>query len=196
MPADQTAISLRPGGGGGNRGPRFLGPRFETSSSSSSSSGAASASDNHQLLRAHGGGSSSFSLKFGDARFESRERVRYTRDQLLQLREVVAVPEDILKVKREIDAELFGEVQNWSRAEANPPTQPQSRYSEPDNRDWRSRSTQSPAPAEERSWESIRDREFSGRLDSRGQNANRQDQLSSQVARAEISSNQGVSMLH
>lgn len=191
MPADQTAISLRPGGGGGNRGPRFLGPRFETSSSSSSSSGAASASDNHQLLRPHGGVSSSFSLKFGDARFESRERIRYTRDQLLQLREVAAVPEDIMKVKREIDAELFGEEQNWSRAEANPPTQPQSRYSEPDNRDWRSRSTQSPAPAEERSWESIRDREFSGRFDSRGQNANRQDQFSSQVARAEISSNQG-----
>jgi len=28
-------------------------------------------------------------LQFGDARFESRERVRYTRDQLLQLREVI-----------------------------------------------------------------------------------------------------------
>jgi len=35
------------------------------------------------------------------------------------LKKVAAVPEDILKVKREIDAELFGEAQNWSRAEVN-----------------------------------------------------------------------------
>lgn len=181
MPADQTVISLRPGGGGGNRGPRFLGPRFDSSSSSSSSSlSAGAASDN---LRPHGGAS----VKFGDARFESRERVCYTRDQLLQLREVAVVPEDILIVKREIDSELLGEEQSWSRTEVNPPSQPQGRYSEPDTRDWRSRSTQAPAPAEERSWESIRDREFVNR----GPDSNRQDLLNSQFGRAQISSSQG-----
>lgn len=189
MPADQTVISLRPGGGGGgggNRGSRFLGPRFDSSSSSSSAS-------ENQLLRPHGGAASSLSLKFGDARFESRERVRFTRDQLLQLREVLSVPEDILKVKQEIDAELHGEEQNWSRAEPTPPTQqPQARYSEPDNRDWRSRTAPISTPAtEERSWESIRDREFTGRFDSRNQDGNRSDQVNSQYSRAQNSSNQG-----
>lgn len=70
MPVDQTVISLRPGGGGGggaNRGPRFLGPRFD-SLSSTSSSNSATASENH-LLRPHGAAASSLSLKFGDARF-------------------------------------------------------------------------------------------------------------------------------
>lgn len=56
MPADQTLISLRPGGGGGAyRGARFLGPRFDSSSST--------ASDDNQLLRPHGGAPSSLSLK-------------------------------------------------------------------------------------------------------------------------------------
>lgn len=32
---------------------------------------------------------------------------------------VVVVPEDILIAKREIDSELLGEEQSWSRAEAN-----------------------------------------------------------------------------
>lgn len=180
MPADQTVISLRPGGGGGNRGSRFVGPRFDSSTSSSSS---ALSSDNH-LIRSHGAGSS-LSLKFGDARFDNRERIRFTRDQLLQLREVVVVPEDILIAKREIDSELLGEEQSWSRAEANPPSQPQARYSEPDTRDWRTRTTPVAAPAEERSWESIKDREFVNK----GQDSNRTDQFGS--ARGQNSSSQG-----
>ncbi|KAJ8421583.1 hypothetical protein Cgig2_013878 [Carnegiea gigantea] len=183
MPADQTVISLRPGGGGGNRGPRFVGSRFDSSS-------AASAAADNQLNRSHGG-APSLSLKFGDARFESCEHVHYTRDQLLQLREVLDIPEDILKIKEEIEVEIHGEQQNWNRAAANPLSQPQGRYSEPDNRDWRSRSAQISSPAEDKSWDSIRDREFAGRFDSRGQEPNRQDQISSQFARAQISSNQG-----
>jgi translation initiation factor 4G len=108
--------------------------------------------------------------------------MRYTRDQLLHLREtVVEVPEQFLEIKREIEADLFGEEQNWSRGETNPPSQTQTRYSETDNRDWRSRTAQGPPPAgEERSWESLRDRE-SGRQPE-----------GSQVNRAQISSNQGV----
>ncbi|KAL4566036.1 hypothetical protein LXL04_030145 [Taraxacum kok-saghyz] len=54
-----------------------------------------------------------------DSRFELRERVRYTRDQLLQLREVVDIPEEILKVKQEVDTEFFGEAQNWTKTEGN-----------------------------------------------------------------------------
>ncbi|KAF7838128.1 eukaryotic translation initiation factor [Senna tora] len=170
---DQTVLSLRPGGGrGGGSGSRLFGPRFDSSSSTSSSPAFGSFSADLPHLRPHGGAPQSFSIKAGDSRFEGRERVRYTRDQLLQLREAVEIPDDILKIKQEIEAELFGEDQSWSRAESNPPPQFQNRYSEPDNRDWRGRSGQLP-PSEERSWENIREnREFGNRYDSRQQDLN------------------------
>ncbi|OVA11030.1 MIF4G-like [Macleaya cordata] len=196
MQADQTVLSLRPGGGG-NRGSRLLAPRFESAFGSSGGSGGSSISSSSdlQLLRPHGGVAFSTSLKTGDSRFEGRERVRYTRDQLLQLREVSSVPEAIVKIKQEIEAEFFSEDQNWGRGEANVQPQTQSRYSEPDNRDWRGRSAQLPASGEER-WDAPRDnKDFPGRSESRQQEANqfnRQDQLNSQFSRAQISSNQGV----
>ncbi|KAE8665333.1 Eukaryotic translation initiation factor isoform 4G-1 [Hibiscus syriacus] len=177
---DQTVLSLRPGGG---RGSRLLG---SSSSSSSSSLSFGSISSDLPLFRPHGGATPSFSIKAGDSRFEGRERVRYTRDQLLHLREAVEVSDEILKIKREIEVELFGEDQNWSRGESNPPNQIQTRYSEPDNRDWRNRSAQFPSTGEERSWESLRDRELGNRYES-----NLQDQLNSQFSRAQVSSNQG-----
>ncbi|XP_028760877.1 eukaryotic translation initiation factor [Neltuma alba] len=187
---DQTVISLRPGGGrggGGGGGSRLFGPRYESSSSTSSTVPTfGSFSSDLSLLRPHGGASSSFSIKAGDSRFEGRERVRYTRDQLLQLREAVEVPDDIIKIKQDIEAELFGEDQSWVRPESNPPNQFQNRYSEPDNRDWRGRSGQISA-AEERSWDNIREnREFGNRYDSRQPDAsqvNRQDQQSLQFAK-------------
>ncbi|KAI3837717.1 hypothetical protein MKX03_001807 [Papaver bracteatum] len=175
--ADQTVLSLRPGGGG-NRGSRFSAPRFESAAFGTSGGGSGSGSSSADL-RPHGFSSS---LKPG-ARFDGRERVRYTRDQLLQLREVVNVPEGILKIKQELDAE-FGEDQTWGRGDANanananvqPPTQ--SRYSEPDNRDWHRRSPQLPAPG---------DAPHSGRPDLRPQENlfNRQDQSNSQSSRAQ-----------
>ena len=63
MQADQTVLSLRPGGGGGggggaNRGNRFLGPRFDSSSSSPFGS-----SSDLPVLRPHGGVPSAFSIK-------------------------------------------------------------------------------------------------------------------------------------
>ncbi|XP_058075054.1 large ribosomal subunit protein eL28y-like [Magnolia sinica] len=45
----------------------------------------------------------------GDLWFDGRERIRHTRDWLLQLKEVVDVPEDILKIKQDIESELFGD---------------------------------------------------------------------------------------
>ncbi|KAL5547552.1 hypothetical protein UlMin_002783 [Ulmus minor] len=153
---DQTVLSLRPGGGRGRLGG---GSRFESSSSSTSSSLAfGSGSADLPFLRPHGG-APSFSIKTGDSRFEGRERVQYTRDQLLQLRELVEVPDEILKLKREIDAEFLGEDQSWGRGENNPVIPPQNRYSEPDNRDWRERSAKLPASGDERSWEALRDRQ-------------------------------------
>ncbi|KAK4854052.1 hypothetical protein QYF36_018258 [Acer negundo] len=195
--SDQTVLSLRPGGGrGGGGSSRLLGPRFESSSSYSSSSAAASDlafgsfSSDLPLLRPHGGTGSSFALTAGDSRFEGRERVRYTREQLLRIKETVQISDDILKIKREIEAEVFGEEQSWGRAENNPPNQSQSRYSEPDNRDWR-RTAQYLPSGEERSREN---REFGGRYDSKQSDANqfnRQDQLNFQFPRTQISSNQG-----
>ncbi|KAL5146914.1 Eukaryotic translation initiation factor isoform 4G-1 [Glycine soja] len=164
---DPTVLSLRPGGGRGG------GSRLFAHSSSSSSLSA-----DLPLSRPH----ASFSLKTGDSRFEGHERVRYTRDQLLQLKEAVEVPDDILKIKQDIEAELFGEDPSWGRAESNLPHQLQNRYSEPDNRDWRGRSGQPPASTDERSWENLRD--------NRDQ-VNRHDQLNSQFARTQISSMQG-----
>ncbi|XP_057767205.1 eukaryotic translation initiation factor-like [Salvia miltiorrhiza] len=183
MQADQTVLSLRPGGGT-RGGSRVFGPRFDSS---------AAANSDLPLLRPHGGAASSLpSFKTGESRFdEGHERIRYTRDLLLQLREAVTIPERILKVKQEVEAE-FGTDVSWSRGESNLPDQLQSRYSELDNRDWRNRSTQLPAPAEERSWESVRDRDIGGRWQQDANLYNKQDQTNSQFARSQISSNQGV----
>ncbi|KAL6984927.1 hypothetical protein U1Q18_018308 [Sarracenia purpurea var. burkii] len=188
MQADQTVLSLRPGGG--NRGSRVLGPRFEPSSGF----GSYSLSSDLPFLRPHGG-APSLSFKTGGSRFEGREHVRYTRDQLLQLREAGSIPEAILKIKQEVEAEFFGEDQNWGHVESSLQVQPLNRYSEPDNRDWRGRSAQFPISGDEKPWETIKEnRDSGGWFDSKQQEAiqhNRQDQLSSQSGRAQISSNQG-----
>ncbi|KAJ6834144.1 eukaryotic translation initiation factor-like [Iris pallida] len=154
MQADQTTtISLRPGGGG-SRGGKFLShsPAF------AAALGSASPAD-LPVLRPHVGGGAA---KTGESRFDGHERIRYTRDQLLQLREVVDVPADILKVKHEIEVELFGEEQTWVRNDSNSQTQSQSHSYEPDNRDWRGRSGQLPSAGEERSWLTDRDNKEPG----------------------------------
>ncbi|XP_031378339.1 eukaryotic translation initiation factor-like isoform X2 [Punica granatum] len=187
----QTVLSLRPGGGRGTGG--LIRRRFDSPSSTTSSSSPAAASlsfgslsSDLPLLRPHGGGPPSLSFKTGDSQFEVQERIRYTRDQLLQLKEAVEPRDEILKIQKEIEAELFGEEQTWVRAESNVPNQPQGRFSEPDNRDWRNRSAQLPSPGEERSWENIREnRDSASRFDSRQPDGqfSRQDQLNSQFAR-------------
>ncbi|KAL6555167.1 Eukaryotic translation initiation factor isoform 4G-1 [Orobanche gracilis] len=187
MQADQTVLSLRPGGGA-RSGSRISGPRFES---------AAAANSNLALLRPHGGAAASSlpAFKTGESRFEYHERIRYTRDQLIELKELVSISDDILKVKQEVAAEFFGSDPSWGHGENNVLPQAQNRYSEPDNRDWRNRAVQFPAPAEERSWEAIRDRDFGGRFDLSQQDVNqfnKQEQLNSQFARAQISSSQGV----
>ncbi|KAL1563521.1 Eukaryotic translation initiation factor isoform 4G-1 [Salvia divinorum] len=184
MQADQTFLSLRPGGGT-RGGTRVFAPRFDSSAASNS---------DLPLLRPHGGGAASSLPSFttGESRFEGHERIRYTRDLLLKLREVVTIPEKILKVKQEVEAEFYGTDVSRSRAESNVvPDQLQSRFSELDNRDWRNRSTQLPAPAEERSWESVRDRDLGGRWQQDANQYYKQDQT--QFSRSQISSNQGVS---
>ncbi|KAE9608323.1 putative initiation factor eIF-4 gamma, MA3 [Lupinus albus] len=166
---DQTVLNLRPGGGGGGGrggGSRLFAPRFDSSFS-----------PDLPFLRPHGGAATT-SIKAGGSRFEGHERVQYTRDQILQLREIVEIPNDILKIKQEIGAELFGDDQSQGNAESNPTQQIQNRYSEPDNRDWRVRSGQLPTNPDE----------FASRFDSREHDVN---QVNSQFARTKISSNQG-----
>ncbi|MBA0667833.1 hypothetical protein Goklo_000857 [Gossypium klotzschianum] len=97
------------------------------------------------------------------------------------IKHAVEVSDEILKIKREIEVELFGEDQNRTRGESNPPNQSQNRYSEPDNRDWRNRSAQFSSDGEERSWESLHDRELGNHYDSKQPEAsqfNRQAQIS------------------
>ncbi|XP_044481554.1 eukaryotic translation initiation factor-like [Mangifera indica] len=186
---DQTVLSLRPGGGRGSSN-RLFGASSSSSSSAAPPSLAFGSFSDLPILRPHGAApASAFPLTTGDAKFDSSEHVRYTRDQLLQLREAVVVSDDILKIKQEFDAEVFGEEQIWGRAESNPPNQAQTRYSEPDNRDWR-RPAQFSSSGEERSRDN---REYGGRYDSRQMDANqfnRQD-INQQFSRAQASSNQG-----
>ncbi|KAL9667523.1 hypothetical protein QQ045_001884 [Rhodiola kirilowii] len=47
-----------------------------------------------------------------DPLFEGRVQ-KYTRNQLMQFRVALAAIEEIMKIKREIDAELFGEEQQY-----------------------------------------------------------------------------------
>ncbi|CAH2069587.1 unnamed protein product [Thlaspi arvense] len=178
---DQTVLSLRPGGGRGNR-------LFGSSSSSSSLSFGSLSSSDLPLLRPHGGAPvSSFPFKGADSRFDGRERVKYTRDQLLELKETAQLSEEILKVKRETEVELFGEEETWARGESVAPVQPAGRFAEPDTRDWRSRSAaQAPPSGEDRSWENLRESR-----DSKASQYNRQDLPNSQFSRSQISSNQG-----
>nr|XP_009784710.1 PREDICTED: eukaryotic translation initiation factor isoform 4G-1-like [Nicotiana sylvestris] len=55
----------------------------------------------------------------GDYRYEGRECIRYTRDQLLNLRKVVNISGDILKFKQEVQSELFGEDARRGHADTN-----------------------------------------------------------------------------
>ncbi|KAE9604502.1 hypothetical protein Lalb_Chr11g0072531 [Lupinus albus] len=171
---DQTVLSLRLGGGGGGGrrggGTNLLAHRFD-----SSSSAFASLTADISFLHPQVATAIASSIKAGDSWPEGHEHVRYTRDQLLHLREVLEVPNNILKIKQDIEAELFGEVQSWGHTESNPTQQIQNQYSELDNRDWRGRSGQLPTNPDE----------FGSRFDSRQQDAsqvNRQGQLNSQFA--------------
>ncbi|XP_019183472.1 PREDICTED: eukaryotic translation initiation factor-like [Ipomoea nil] len=161
MQTAQTVLSLRPGGGNRGGGSRVFGPRFDFPST---------ASFDLPVFRPHGDSSALHSFKTGDSQFEARECIRYSREQLLQLREVVDILEGILKAKREVESELSGENANRAHRENNLQNQSQIRHTEPNNRDWRNRSAQFSVQKEERSWH---------------------NQPNPEAVRAQISSNQG-----
>ncbi|XP_042443460.1 eukaryotic translation initiation factor-like [Zingiber officinale] len=149
MQSDPTVISLRPGGG--NRGSRMFAPRFD-----SSPLGILRSSDLPVLRPLSGAGGSS-RLTIGDSRFESRECIRYTSQQLLQLREAARIIDDILKLKQAIEAEFSPEDQTWGHRDVNLASQSQNRYFEPDSRDWRDRSGPSTSHIDQRSWDTLRE---------------------------------------
>ncbi|BAF09321.1 eukaryotic translation initiation factor isoform 4G-2 [Oryza sativa Japonica Group] len=178
--ADQAVISLRPGGGGGIGGPR-AGRLFPFGASTGSL----------DFLRPRGGASSGFAAKLGDLRFEPLERVRYTRDQLVELHEIIDIPENILKLKQDIDIELHGEDEPWINNDSSVQTQSYNRYAETDNRDWRSRieqPVQTPAiGGEEKSWDKFREAKESYISSGKQDQFNNQDKLSSQFsAKAQV----------
>ncbi|KAI4377275.1 hypothetical protein MLD38_014934 [Melastoma candidum] len=190
---DSTVLTLRTGG---NRGtsPRFLTPSSAALAFGSLNSdlpvlltrsdlapslsfGALVYMVGHCSCRGRVGRVALSTQEKGDSRFESQERVWYTRNQLLELREIVELHEKIVYLKKEIEAELFGEDHTWIHWENSP----RRRYSETDNRDWRDCAAQVPAFGDSRSWEKIREsRDFGGR----------QDQLNSQFTGMQISSQQ------
>uniref|UniRef100_A0A0C9S288 TSA: Wollemia nobilis Ref_Wollemi_Transcript_21688_3067 transcribed RNA sequence n=1 Tax=Wollemia nobilis TaxID=56998 RepID=A0A0C9S288_9CONI len=196
MQADQP-INLRPGGGVKGRS---FGPRFDSSAAATAVAGSAYADAGHgppQGLRPIGVGGFGSSARTSDSRFENHERIRYTREQLLQLQEaVVTISEEIRKARQEIESELISDEPTWGRGDANVQAQSQLRYAEPDTRDWRGRAPPPPAGPEERSWETLREnREFSVRRpeDSYG-SSGRQQESSYYSARQEQSNTQFVKL--
>ncbi|RLM78079.1 eukaryotic translation initiation factor isoform 4G-2-like [Panicum miliaceum] len=158
MTTDQPVISLRPGGGGiGLRAPRLFPPRspppLEPETSSGRTAGPrpalpprAGPFDRAEAVLAFIISAYSF-LHLGDSRFEPLEQVRYTRDQLLEMRKIVDIAKEILKLQQDISAVLLGdehEDQSWLRNDSNVQSQSHNRYTETDSRDWRSRSQTSP----------------------------------------------------
>ncbi|KAM1760913.1 hypothetical protein ACFX12_003743 [Malus domestica] len=62
-----------------------------------------------------------FSIKVGESentQFDGREQGKYTKDQILQLREMVVLPDEIVKVKHEVKADKD---QSWGRTKTNLP---------------------------------------------------------------------------
>nr|VDC74189.1 unnamed protein product [Brassica rapa] len=105
-------LSLRPGGG---RGGSIFAPRSALSSSSSSDLTNAEDAPSFAVKVVH-----SFALLLellarGDSRFEGHEIVRFTREQLLQLKEGSQVSDEVLKLGKDIASDLF-----WRRAELGP----------------------------------------------------------------------------
>ncbi|CAO2151495.1 unnamed protein product [Urochloa humidicola] len=82
--------------------------------------------------------------QLGDSHFEPAKPVRYTRDQLLQLREaqqITDVSKDIFELKQCIDMELHDEDHSWATNDSNVNTRSYKRYDLADSREWRPRSS-------------------------------------------------------
>eukprot|EP00250_Pteridium_aquilinum_P004367 c14581_g1_i1 orf=369-2852(+) len=144
MQSDQT-VSLRPGGGKG----RLFGPRSSSISNTGSSLIASTNSLTDPLFppRLNDGlGSDSRSQKLPS------ERIKYSREELYKYKEVLKeIPQDIKAAITEIEAELsVGEEPEWARPATNAQVlSPATRYTETDNRDWKSRAPlPSPTPEE------------------------------------------------
>eukprot|EP00250_Pteridium_aquilinum_P011831 c20336_g1_i2 orf=506-3106(+) len=126
MHSDQL-VSLRPGGGRG----RSLAPRI------GSSSGSAIASTSAEILFPlhHGKGTAFKTSK------PSFERIKYTREFLYKLKEVVtSIPQEIKDAVLEIESELAPDEPEWVQPVINVQSLPPAwRSSETDHRDWKAK---------------------------------------------------------
>ncbi|RAL44151.1 hypothetical protein DM860_016397 [Cuscuta australis] len=125
MQTAQPVLSLRPGGGGGSS---LFGSRFVSSSASSF---------DPTGFRRRGGSLAVPRSKNDESLHEAHGCVRYTRDQLLELRKAVKIPDSVLKAKLVVESELFGKDADHGRVKSYySHGQSQSQYAVPDNRDW------------------------------------------------------------
>ncbi|VFQ67352.1 unnamed protein product [Cuscuta campestris] len=125
MQTAQPVLSLRPGGGGGSS---LFGSRFVSSSASSF---------DPTGFRRRGGSPAVPRSKNDESLHEAHGCVRYTRDQLLELRKAVKIPDSVLKAKLVVESELFGKDADHGRVKSYySHGQSQSQYAVPDNRDW------------------------------------------------------------
>uniref|UniRef100_J3MEK1 C3H1-type domain-containing protein n=1 Tax=Oryza brachyantha TaxID=4533 RepID=J3MEK1_ORYBR len=109
------------------------------------------------------------------------ERICYTRDQLIQLSETVDVPTDhILELIHHINVELGGEDESRVPNETNHVQIPSyKRFDKIDNRDWRSRSIQTPVVAsQDKFWDNIHEGNEAYALGWKQEQSNKHDQLS------------------
>lgn len=152
MQSDQT-VSLRPGGGKG----RLFGPRSNIASTGSSSiSSANSFSDPLFPPRPNHDG---LGLDSRTQRPQS-ERIKYSREELYKYREVVKeIPQDLRTVISEIEAELsVSEESEWARLSPNAQVLPSAtRYTETDNRDWKSRAPLPSPTVEDKGKDGLKD---------------------------------------
>ncbi|VFR01359.1 unnamed protein product [Cuscuta campestris] len=129
MQTAQPVLSLRPGGGGGGGGGSSLfGSRFVSSSASSF---------DPTGFRRLGGSPAVPRSKNGESLHKAHGCVRYTRDQLLELRKAVKILDSVLKAKQVVESELFGKDADHGRVKSySSHGQSQTQYAVPDNRDW------------------------------------------------------------
>ncbi|THU62323.1 hypothetical protein C4D60_Mb01t03920 [Musa balbisiana] len=171
MQTDRTDNSLRPSSSGGTRGSGRLPPGFDTAAS------------NLPVLGPRGDAGAPLPLKVVgklnsidiDASVVVRSVLFYVCWREFDRKgEVVVKPHsqamqtsgDILKLKQEIEPELFLDDESWGLSDANSAGQAQGHYFGSGSRDWHGRSGQSTLFGDVKSWDTIYGNKESSQLNS------------------------------
>ncbi|KAJ1270319.1 hypothetical protein BS78_06G044900 [Paspalum vaginatum] len=105
--------------------------------------------------------------QLGDSSFEPAKRIRYTTDELLQLRDqaqqIVDVTKLTVELKQHIDMELHDEDHSWAHNDSNNVhSRSYSRYDLADSREWHPRSEKTPKVASEEEYCDKKSKELYG----------------------------------